>query len=75
MRVTVDIDFLEYLGLSATDPASLTTLKLLLNIIISTLNSRFMTMDIKNYYYGSPMSRYEYMRIHMELIPDEVIKQ
>ena len=75
MRITVGGDRLDYLGLTATDTASLTTLKLLLNSVISKLNSRFMTMDINIYYYGTPMARYEYMRISMDLIPDEVINQ
>ena len=75
MLITVGGNRLDYLGLTATDTASLTTLKLLLNSVISTLNSRFMTMDINDYYYGSPMSRYEYMRIHMDLISDEFTKQ
>ena len=75
VRVTIGGNSLDYLGLTATDTASLTTLGLLLNSAIYTLNSRFMTMDIKNYYYGTPMARYEYMHIPMDLIPDEVIKQ
>ena len=75
MRVTVGGNRLDYLGLASTNTASLTTLKLLLNSVISALNSRCMTMDIKNYYYGTPMARYEYMRIPMDLIPDEIIKQ
>ena len=75
MRVTVGGDCLDYLGLTATDTANVTSLKLLHNSIISMLNSRFMTMDIKQYYYGTHISCYEYMRIPMDLIPDEVIKQ
>ena len=76
MRITVGGNCLDYLGLTATYTASLTTLKLLLNSVISTLNSCFMTMDINNCYYGTPMARYEYMmRISMDLIPDEVINQ
>ena len=57
VRVTVGGDRLEYLGLTATDTASLTTIKLLLNSVISTLNSRFMEMDIK-YEIGTPIARY-----------------
>jgi hypothetical protein len=30
-------------------------------------------MDIKNYYYGAPLPRYEYMRLSLSIIPDEII--
>ena len=47
VRITVVGYHLDFLGLTSTNTESLTTLKLLLNSVISTLNSRFMTMDIK----------------------------
>ncbi len=34
-----------------------------------------MTLDIKNFYLNTPMARYEYVRIKIEDIPDEIIKQ
>ena len=34
-----------------------------------------MGMDIKNYYLGTPLDRYEYMRIRIEHIPDEIIQE
>jgi hypothetical protein len=41
--------------------ADLLTLKLLINSLISTHGARFFTMNIKNFYLCSPMTRYEYM--------------
>jgi hypothetical protein len=32
-------------------------------------------MDIKNFYYGTPMERYEYMKMHLDVFPDEIIDQ
>ena len=32
-------------------------------------------MDISNFYYGTPLDNYEYMRIPITLIPDEIIEQ
>jgi hypothetical protein len=32
-----------------------------------------MMMDIKNYYVVTPLPRYEYMRIPLSIIPDEII--
>ena len=34
-----------------------------------------MTMDIRNYYLGTPLDRYEYMRFHLDNIPDEIKQQ
>jgi hypothetical protein len=37
--------------------------KLLINSTISTPNTKYMTMDIKDFYLNTPMARYEYMRL------------
>jgi hypothetical protein len=50
-----------YPGDAGTPTANLLTIKLLLNSIISTLKAKFMTMDIKDFYFDTPMARYEYM--------------
>ena len=34
-----------------------------------------MTLDIKNFYYGTAMVRYEYMKLALACIPDEIINQ
>ena len=75
MRVTVGGNKLDYPGATATDTASMYTLKLLINSVISTWHARFLTLDIKNYYYYTPTSRWEYMRIPLSLIPDEISSQ
>jgi hypothetical protein len=75
VRVTVGGDKLDYPGITATDTASLTTFKLLINSVISTNGARFLTLDIKDYYYNTPMPEYEYMRIQLDIIPEEVINQ
>ncbi len=68
-------DRLDYPGPTATQCASLVTIKLLLNSTISTPNARFTCFDIKNFYYGTPMQRYEYMKMHLSFFPDEIITQ
>ena len=75
MRVTVGGDKLDYPGITTTDTVSLFTLKLLLNSVISTSLSIFLTLDIKIYYNNTPMSRYEYMRIPLGLIPEKIVAQ
>ena len=34
-----------------------------------------MTADLKNFYYMIPMSQYEYMRMPIAMIPQEIINQ
>jgi hypothetical protein len=47
---------------AGTLTANLLTVKLLINSVISTPGARFFTMDIKNFYLCTPMTRYEYMQ-------------
>ena len=57
VRVTVGGDRLDFPGATTTHCASLTTTKCLLNSTISTPNAQFMTLDIKDFYYGIAMAR------------------
>eukprot|EP00804_Cyclotella_cryptica_P023921 CCRYP_010052-RD/>CCRYP_010052-RD protein AED:0.22 eAED:0.18 QI:0/-1/0/1/-1/0/1/0/482 len=49
------------------------TVKILLNSVISTLNAKFMTIDIKDFYLNTPMARPEYMRLKLADIPAAII--
>eukprot|EP00804_Cyclotella_cryptica_P005399 CCRYP_017080-RA/>CCRYP_017080-RA protein AED:0.44 eAED:0.44 QI:0/-1/0/1/-1/0/1/0/144 len=49
------------------------TVKILLNSVISTLNAKFMTIDIKDFYLNTPMARPEYMRLKLSDIPAAII--
>ena len=53
---------------------ALLTVKLHQNSTISTDHARYMTIDINNFYLDTPMERYEYMRIKLADLPDNVIK-
>ena len=75
VRVTVGGNILDYPGATTTNCASLTTTKCLLNSTISTPDDRLMTLDIKDFYYGTPMYRYEYMKLALNFFPDEIIEQ
>ena len=75
VRVTAGGDRLPYPGVTSTDTASLTTTKCLLNSVISTPNAKFMTADIKDFYYGTPLPRFEYVRMALADIPSEIIAQ
>jgi hypothetical protein len=61
IRFTVGGDILDYYGDVATSTADITTFKILINSTLSTEDVAMMMMDIKNYYLGTPLPRYEYM--------------
>jgi hypothetical protein len=58
---------------AGTPNADLLTVKLLINSMISTPRARFFTMDIKNLYLCTPMTRYKYMQLKLSDMPDDVI--
>ena len=74
-RITVGGDRLNFPGATTTHCASLTTTKCLLNSTISNTGARFMNLHIKDFYYGTAMARYEYMKLTLACIPDGIIDQ
>ncbi len=64
---------MHYPGDPGTPTANLLTVKLLLKSIISTPNTKFMTMDIKDFYLNTPTVRYEYMQLRLADMPKDVI--
>ena len=66
---------MDYPGAVTTETANLTTAKVHFNSVILTPKARFMTMDLKDFYLGTPMSRYKYMLVPVTMIPDNIIQQ
>jgi hypothetical protein len=73
VRLTLGDDRLDYSGYVATSTADITTFKLLINSTLSTKDAAIMMMDIKNYDMGTPLPRYEYMRMLLSIFPDEIV--
>jgi hypothetical protein len=73
VRWTCGGDKIDYPGDVSTKTAELTTVKILLNSVLSTPTAKFMTGDLKDFYLGTPMDRYEYMRVPLSMIPQEII--
>jgi hypothetical protein len=48
-RITVGGDQIEYPGDKSTQTAGLTTVKILINSVISTPNAKFLVIDITNF--------------------------
>jgi hypothetical protein len=72
-RLTVGGDQIEYPGKKSTLTAGLTTAKILINSVISTLGANFLVIDIKNFYLNTPLGRFEYMVINFSSLPQETI--
>jgi len=75
IRWTVGGDRIYYAADVSTKAADLTTAKILLNSVISTPGARFLGIDIKDFYLGTVMTQYEYMRIPLQMLPTAIINQ
>jgi hypothetical protein len=75
VRCTVGGDRITYPGKVSTPTAELTTIKLMLNSVVSTPDAKFMTIDISDFYLGTPLDSVEYMRIPEKHIPEVIMTQ
>jgi hypothetical protein len=75
VRLTVGGDILDYSGDVATSTADITTFKILINSTLYTEDAAMMMMDIKNYYLGTPLPRFEYMKLLLSRFPNEIIQK
>jgi hypothetical protein len=73
IRLVAGGDRVHYPFDAGTPTANLLTVKLLINSMISTPRARFFTMDIKNFYLCTPMTRYEYMQLKLSNMLEDVI--
>jgi hypothetical protein len=74
VRGTIGGDRVDYPGVRTAHTAALTTIKVLLNAVVSE-DAEWATADIADFYLGTPLPRPEYMRINMSLIPPRIIAQ
>ena len=71
VRFTVGGDKIDYPFAVSTKAADHVTVKTLINSVLSTPNAEFMTGDLKDFYLGTPLERYKYLRIPINVIPKE----
>ena len=55
--------------------ADLPTIKLLWNSVLSTPGAKYFTMDISNFYLGSQLPCPEFMRLPVNIIPEEIMQK
>jgi hypothetical protein len=75
VRLTMGGDRLNYYGDVATSTTDITTFKILSNSTLSTEDTAMMIMDIKNYYLGTPLPRFEYMKMLLSHFPEEIVQK
>ncbi len=73
-RLVMGGDRAHYPGDAGTPTANLLTVKILINSIISTTGTKFMTIDIKDFYLNTPMARYKYMQLRIADMPEDIIE-
>jgi hypothetical protein len=72
-RLTVGGNLIVCLYDVSAPTAALTTAKLLFNSVISTPGARFLTFDLKNFYLKTPLPTARYMKMKLDILPEEII--
>ena len=73
MKITVGCDKIKFYGPVSTPISDLTTSKIHWNSAPSTPGSKYLVVDIKNFYLNNPMSRNEFYKIAIILITKDII--
>jgi hypothetical protein len=73
VRLTVGGNRINYPGNKSTLTANLTMAKLLIDSTISTPGAKFLGINLANFYLNTPMPNPEYMRLHLNFIPNKII--
>ena len=74
VRFTAGGDRVQYSGNVSTPTADISTVKILLNSIISTKGARCLGLDLKLFYLNHIMKIFEYMRIPVWCIPKVIME-
>ena len=74
-RLTVGGNLINFPGDGTTPTADLIISKLIFKSVLSTKNGKFMCADMASFYLKNTMNRYEYMKLSLENIPEEIIQQ
>ena len=70
---TVGGDIINYPGGCGTPTSDMMLVKMLVNSVISIIGAKFMTGDINIFYLNESFKRYEYVRLLLKDIPEEIV--
>ncbi len=73
VRIAVGRNLIKYPFELTTCTADMLLSKIMWNSIISTPDAQFAGANIKNVYLKTPLDRYEYMRMPLDLFPDDIV--
>ena len=68
-------NLLDFPGLLSTPMATVTTAKCLFNSVISTPWDKCLVAEVKNFYLNNDLPEPEYMKLHLHIIPQEIIDE
>jgi hypothetical protein len=74
IRGTIGGDRINYPGRTAANTAAMPLVKILLQSVVSE-NKEWLTIDLKDYYLGTPLPRPEYIRIPLRFISADLIQK
>ncbi len=72
-RLTVGSNRVNFPGNCGTPTVDMVTVKLHLNSVISTKGACYCTIDLKDFYLMTPMTRPEYMRMKIKDLPEDFV--
>ena len=72
VRGTIGGDRIAYRGPTTARTAAMPLVKLLIQSVVSD-NKRFLTLNIKDFYFNTPLDRSEYLRVATKFLPPQVI--
>ena len=73
VQLTAGGNLISYNRTTSTPTAAITIIKAYQNSVISAENARYATLDIKDFYLNSKLKEYEYMKLHITLIPKDFV--
>ena len=71
-RITAGGDQLDYDGKTSTNSASMTTIKIHQNSVLSTAGARYTTADARNMYLASMLREPQYVRFKLRQVPQTI---
>jgi hypothetical protein len=74
IRGTAGGDRINYDGPAKANTAALSTVKILLQSVVSD-NADWMTLDIKDFYLMTPLPRPEYIRVPLKFLSPKILTQ
>ena len=70
---TVGGNCVQYPGDMSTKMADITTAKILFNSVLSTPSTKFMTINLKDFYLGTPIECYKYIFMPIKMLLPKII--